>query len=118
MINNKSIYIAGPMRGYHLYNFPAFDKARDEFEGEGWSVVSPADIDRDNGFDPINLPADFDWNDIPDELELMDCIDRDLKAVKECDAILMLDGWRKSLGATAERAVAKWAMKEVFYEAV
>lgn len=25
----KIIYIAGPMKGYPLYNFPAFDAARD-----------------------------------------------------------------------------------------
>ena len=39
-------YLAGPMRGYKDYNFPAFDAARDQLVKEGWRVISPADIDR------------------------------------------------------------------------
>ena len=60
-----TIYIAGKMRGIPYYNFPAFDAARDRLRECGFSVVSPADLDRDVGFDPATLPPDFDWFSVP-----------------------------------------------------
>lgn len=99
----KTCYIAGPMRGYPLYNFPAFDEAAESLREAGWKVVSPADLDRDNGFDP-----EIGEGPVP---PLDDCIKRDLKAVLECDAIVLLPGWEKSTGAKAEYEVAKWAGK-------
>src|SRR5690606_7315289 len=36
------VYIAGPMRGLPLFNFPAFDAARDLAQREGFTPISPA----------------------------------------------------------------------------
>ena len=44
------IYVAGPMRGFPLYNFPAFDAAAAELRRHGHTVISPADHDREMGF--------------------------------------------------------------------
>jgi hypothetical protein len=54
--SDQFVYIAGPMRGYDKFNFPAFDAARDRFTAMKWHVISPADIDRADNKDE-NLTA-------------------------------------------------------------
>lgn len=121
----KRIYIAGPMRGIELFNFPAFDAARDHLSGQGFAVVSPADLDRESGFDPETLRVDgvdwyvagYDWLDLSKiDFDLEAAMERDIKAIKSCDAIYMLTGWQNSRGARAEKALAEWMDKEVLYE--
>ena len=111
-------YIAGAMRGRVGFAFDLFDAARDKLIAEGDEVVSPADIDRAHGFDPKNLPEDWDWSVIPDAdiLKLEHIIPRDINALLECDGIYMLKGWLWSVGAFAEWAVALWANKLIRYE--
>ncbi len=109
----KSVYIAGPMRGIYLYNFPAFDAAKAELEALGWHVESPADFDREMGYHPEGYPKDWDWSHLPDGLELETIVQRDLGALRNCDAIYLLAGWQHSRGACAEAAVASWLGKEL-----
>jgi hypothetical protein len=99
--SRNTVYIAGPMTGYDQYNFPAFDAARDDLTAKGFKVISPADIDREIGFDPsVGTLDDFD---------LPAAIRRDVDAILGCDAVVLLPGHETSRGATAERYVAKWA---------
>ncbi len=112
--NMKTIYLAGPMRGIPRYNFPAFDAAKAELEAAGYSVVSPADIDREHGGNYLELPDSWDWSKLPEGFDLKDTIARDLDALAECDAVCLLPGWQESKGARAEKAVAEWHGKEVF----
>lgn len=96
----KRIYIAGPMRGLPQYNFPAFDKARDEWMARGWEVVSPADMDRElDGFDENDPDAAVH----PIEHYMR----RDIEALLTVDAVAFLDNWRTSSGARVEWVVAK-----------
>jgi hypothetical protein len=111
------IYVAGPMRGKRFFNFPAFDEAKAILESKGFTVISPADLDRSIGFDPETFGGDYDWNDLNKcEFSLMDAIDRDVAALKKCDAIYMLRGWQLSKGANAEKALAEWMGLEVVYQ--
>jgi hypothetical protein len=111
------VYIAGPMRGIKFCNFPSFDDARDMLLKQGHAVRSPADMDRDNGFDAMALPVDYDWNKIPmTKSELEDCLRRDFEAVVWCDQIYMLDGWENSIGAKAELGFAQMMGKKVEYQ--
>lgn len=113
----QKIYIAGKMRGIKHYNFPAFDTAHKLLEQQGWDVVNPAELDRNHGFDPYALPHDHDWSTIPtDGFSFDDCVSRDIAAVRECDAIYLLRGWRDSVGARAEKALAEWLGKQIVYE--
>ena len=105
----KTIYIAGPMRGYPLFNFPAFDAARDKLKAEGWKVLSPADMDRAVGFDPT-------IDQEPSKQFLDEAFDRDIEAIRNCDAIFMLTGWEASTGATAEYWIARWLHLSIFQE--
>jgi hypothetical protein len=107
-------YIAGKMRGVKLYNFPAFDAAAADLRSHGIEVVSPAELDRAAGFDPVNLPDDWDWSTLPEDFALRHAAERDLSAILKCDAIHLLPGWQESKGARAERAVAEWIGLGVF----
>lgn len=98
------------MRGYAKWNFPAFDAVRDRWKAGGWSVISPADLDRACGLDENSdapLPADF----------IRKAMLRDMTAILlHCDAIVLLPGWEKSKGANAEKALAEAIGIEVFEE--
>ena len=107
MSDKKTIYIAGPMRGYKDYNFPAFDAATVELEKQGWNVISPAQMDRDVGFDPSK-------GEVTPEF-IREAMLRDVEAIiKHADAIAMLEGWRDSDGARAEWAIAIWKRIPVY----
>jgi hypothetical protein len=96
--DNVKVYIAGPMRGLPLYNFPAFDAAAELLSGQGWDAYSPAAADREiDGFDP-----ETGANIQPVEVYMR----RDFEAILTCDAIAMLPGWRRSGGAVREWTVA------------
>ena len=103
-----TIYIAGPMTGYPEYNFPAFDQARNDLERD-WNVISPADMDREIGFEVTHeVTPEF----------LRDAMRRDIDAIMHVDALYALAGWENSKGASAEVALAKWRGIPVHYEIV
>lgn len=91
------VYLAGPMRGLPSFNFPAFDEATSTLREQGFEVWSPAERDREEGFDP----------DRDEAKTLAYYMAFDLKAVCESDAIVVLPGWQRSKGATLELHVAR-----------
>lgn len=103
---HKTAYLAGKMRGIPKFNFPAFDAAAKDLREQGWEIISPADIDREHGFDPEKHDESYFPMNI--------LIRRDIEAVLKQDAIILLPGWEKSVGANAELAVAKWAGKPAY----
>jgi hypothetical protein len=115
--DRMTFYIAGPMAGRPYFNFPEFDAARDYLQRKGFNVISPADLDREVGIDPMQFDRDHDWtaNALSGQ-ELQDAIERDIVALRKCDAIYLLDGWQTSKGAQAEKAIAEWNGMEVFYQ--
>jgi len=98
MSKQRKVYIAGPMRGYKEYNFPAFDEASKRFRKAGWFVYSPAELDRAQGIHEYTkkLPNGF----------LRDAMKRDTAAICECDAIALLPGWEHSEGTHVELTLA------------
>jgi len=105
------------MRGKQYFNFPAFDAAKAKLESEGFEVISPADMDRDIGFDPELLGSNYDWSDLNAcDFSLMAAVNRDVAAIQKCHSIYMLSGWELSKGAKAEKALAEWIGLEVLYE--
>ena len=117
-MKNKSIYIAGPMRGIEYYNFPAFDKARNELTKQGHLVISPADIDRNS--DGLALGEYYPepeggWGETTGDFK--DIVRRDTAAIIEnCFALYMLPGWEDSKGACAEHAIACWLGLEIIFD--
>lgn len=92
------IYLAGPMNGHPLFNFPAFHRAAKELRERGHEVASPAENDLECGFDPagtldgFDLAAAFRW---------------DVEQILKAEQIALLPGWDGSVGATLERAIAE-----------
>ena len=109
-------YCAGPMTGIPMFNFEAFDAAKAEVRLLGYEPISPADLDRAAGFDPMSLPPDWDWYKLPDTFDMQAAFDRDVAAIKAADAIYMLCGWERSTGATAEYHLARWLRKTILYQ--
>src|ERR1019366_5877765 len=96
----KKIYVAGPMRGFPLWNFPAFDRNAQFLADNGWDPVSPADLDRQMGFDENDETAVFG------EVEFHEAMLRDYEALLRFSAIAFIPGWEKSTGAALERSFA------------
>ena len=96
-------YIAGPMTGLKNFNFPAFDKARDWLEYSGHEVVSPADIDRAEGY---VLEDEFGNVTQTDRFNREKALRRDFAELLGCDAVVLLPGWGQSEGALKERQLA------------
>lgn len=104
------VYIAGPMTGIPLYNFPAFDRAAVQWRAEGWDVVSPADLTREYWrrefgaeFDPENTdPSIAAGGNVYREF-----LKEDVRAITNCDAIALLPGWERSEGVALELTVAR-----------
>ena len=82
------IYISGPMTGIPEFNFPAFNQAATRLRGCGLDVVNPAEINKD---------TTMSWED---------CMRADIKALCDCDTIVMLPGWENSKGAHLEVHIA------------
>lgn len=104
------IYLAGPMRGYPEFNFPAFDHAANMLRLHGHEVFSPAENDR------TTHGADFGkGNKEGDEekaaqagFSLREALEADTSWIcRHADTIAMLPGWDKSKGARAELALAE-----------
>lgn len=84
----RMVYLSGPMTGCDSLNFPAFHAEAKRLRGLGYEVVNPAELN------PI---PGTPWHA---------CLRADLKALLDCDAIVMLPGWEGSAGAHLEMHVA------------
>lgn len=82
------VYVAGPMTGYPELNYPAFAAVCERLRKLGFEAVSPAEIN------PITTPY-------------REAMVNDIRALIECDHIVMLDGWEQSKGATLEYHIAQ-----------
>ena len=113
-----TIYIAGPMRGIENFNFPAFDRQAKVLEEQGWKVINPAEMDRQDGL-PCSGPMEYDPAISYEDREFMrDALKRDLVVIcDKCTAMYMMSDFEKSRGAKAEWHLAKALGLEIYYEA-
>ena len=86
----KRVYLSGPMTGKPELNFPAFAAAAKWLRHPSFDleVVNPAELNPD---------PTTSWED---------CMRADIKALCDCDAIVLLEGWEASKGAHIELQVA------------
>lgn len=102
-------YLAGPMRGLPMCNFPTFFRTARLLAEAGFTVVNPAAHDIECGFDPVR----GNYEEKP-ELQLKSLLAWDFSQVMQCDRIILLPGWRESRGTRAELVVAHYAGLEVW----
>ena len=111
------VYLAGKMTGVPDWNFPAFDRVRDDYRARGFEVLSPADHDRLNGFEGIGLDGTSgQLEELGIELDLVEALIHDFRMIAGGDAVVLLAGWEHSKGARAELAFATAIGKMVQYE--
>ena len=88
-MSKPTIYLSGPMTGYHNYNFAAFNRVANFLRSYGYPVVNPADHGSSK---PVV------WRN---------CIKRALIAMMDCEIVILLPGWAYSKGAQLESQVAE-----------
>lgn len=105
------LYLAGPMRGYPHFNFPAFDAAAAQLRAAGYDVFNPADRDRSvHGPDLADAALTGDETQIEAShgFSLREALGADTAWIcAHADGVAVLTGWEKSSGATAEVALAR-----------
>lgn len=120
-MSTRKIYIAGPMSGYPEFNFPAFFAAEDKLAADGWQVFNPARKDIEKTIDTESYATGDNVLLIEKGFDFKEAYLWDVTKVIEADAIYLLKGWDKSLGAVGECAVALAIKKhypeyEIIYE--
>lgn len=92
------VYLAGPMRGYPEFNFPAFLEAAEQLRAHGYVVHSPAEEELAIGFNP-------ETGEYPEgrSRTIRENMRDDLCWICEfADLVVLLPDWSQSKGATAE----------------
>jgi hypothetical protein len=102
-------YLAGPMTGIPMFNFPAFEAAAGYLRRRGMPIISPHEEDSpevqaaawaspDGKLDADGKIAGETWGDI---------LARDVKLVADgVRGVILMNGWQKSRGARLEAFVA------------
>lgn len=107
------VYLAGPMRNYPEFNFPAFHDAAAKLRAAGYEVCSPAEHDNNQGFDPTGMKGEVSELG-PSGFNLGKALAWDLTYIcTEADAVVVLPGWEDSDGANAEVRAANAVGKPV-----
>jgi len=91
-VQRIKVYLAGPMTGLPDFNFPEFARYAAALRNLGYGVVSPAEMDGGDVFQEKHF-----------------YMRRDLRALLDCDGIVMIPGWQRSRGALIELLVANAA---------
>ena len=81
----KWVYVAGPMAGEPKLNRPKFRRVAAALRRRGWQVVSPVEIGEMMGLRGESA---------------------EVRALRACDAIWLMDGWERSAGTLREVVVA------------
>jgi hypothetical protein len=90
------IALSGPMTGLPRHNFDAFAAAASELRAAGFEVVSPAEADLAEGFNPDAPDDEFTDSDRVYALR------RNVRTLTDVDGIALLDNWEESVGALLE----------------
>jgi hypothetical protein len=94
------------MRGHPRFNHDAFEAATNLLRTYGFDIVSPAEMDVEEGLNPDDPMS---WNG-----DLHSCMMRDVEAIQDVEAIILLPGWKESRGACFETSVAWYLGKKIY----
>ena len=96
------VFVSGPMAGRIDQNRAAFAKRAQELIDLGHEPFDPSDVNPQHEGPCIGRPVGHD------PVHRYGCrLRAGITALMHCDAISMLDEWEQSVGAVAERTVAK-----------
>jgi len=93
MIGKRIIYLSGPMKGYPESNYPLFHSVCAELRSQGHRVYNPAEFPHNGPHDTFPIRSAFA------AYATFICL--------EADTLVLLPGWEKSKGVSAEKALAE-----------
>ncbi len=93
------VYVSGPMTGFAEFNRPAFNRARDHLQAEGFSVIIPGDDEE------YTIRERLAWK--VEDTSRRAYMFRDFLHILTANAVAVLDGWSGSKGSRAEVLVAQ-----------
>jgi hypothetical protein len=88
----RIVYLSGPMKGYPERNYPLFRDVTAKLRASGHRVYDPSEFPHTDISQPFPIRAAFA------AYSSFICL--------EADTLILLPGWEKSKGASAERALA------------
>jgi Domain of unknown function (DUF4406) len=102
------LYLAGPMRGYPEFNFPAFHEATAKLRAEGHEVFSPAENDLKRYGENFVKGTTGKHEEIAKVgFDIRVALGEDLAWIcAEAEAVALMPGWINSAGARAEASTA------------
>jgi len=120
-MRSAKVYVAGPMTGHEHHNFPKFDAEANRLTEAGYIVLNPADLDRVHEGWVDYPPEDMDKEFFIGSPAMKNIILRDICLLMSMDPaqgdfIYLMEGWKNSIGATAEFHLAMWLGLGVIYE--
>lgn len=113
-----NIYLAGPMRGYAHFNFPAFFAAAEMLRKQGYKVFNPAERDVKKYGDKVSSSPTGNVKTAQKAVgfSLREALAADTQYIcMDADAIALLPGWKQSKGACAEYALSVALGHKIFY---
>lgn len=106
------------MTGHKAFNFPAFIAADKWLHAQGWETFNPATHEIETGIVPDGIfEMEGDHQELADAghvFDISEALRRDMNAIADRAAIIMLPGWEQSSGACLELRAAVWAKKAVY----
>jgi len=111
---DKTTYVGGPMSGYPKLNFPMFFYVENALINAGATTMNPARKD---------VEAGLDWETQDGTLAQLEAVNFDMREaitwdllaiINECDSLVLLPGWKKSKGAKAEYALARFLNLDIY----
>lgn len=97
----NSYYLAGPMSGIPEFNYPEFERVKNELINNGIEVRSPHNIPWPEG-------------DIRGEDLWIVTMSQATVLLVDCDAVILMNGWENSRGANREKEIATERRMPVF----
>lgn len=116
------LYLAGPMSGIEQFNFPAFREAAESLRAAGVDIVSPVEMDDNDGIgDEALASEDGDASKL--SMTWAQLLARDVMILGDeteaaVDGIVFLPGWIASRGARLEAFTALLSRKYYFFDYV
>ncbi len=105
------LFLVGPKYDRPNSNFPEFNRKVKFWRGLGHTVISPAELDVEEGAHPT-----MGWTKKLPATLVADFFRRDVKTLMTCDAIILMDGWKEDDHSTMLADIAEFCEMGAFEE--
>jgi hypothetical protein len=108
------VYVSGPMSKLKAFGHRAFDATAMHLRSMGWNVVYPAEMSPIEDREASLLSLNGDLTGTHETYANLMARDLRMVALPNCEGIVLIEGWRRSVGAHAELRTALFLGKAVY----